>query len=173
MTLYLLGLRASGKSTVGPAVAELLRTGFVDLDQITPTVLGVATAAEALRIHGLPAFRDAERSALDDPRVLAAGIVALGGGTPTHPPSRRCLNERKTRGDVLIYLRATVETLRARLAATDIATRPSLTGAAPIDEVETLWNQRDPLYQRLADVVIDVDRMTTDEVVRRVLESVR
>lgn len=172
MTLYLLGLRGSGKSTIGPVVAASRHAAYVDLDHVTPGVLGVQTAAEALRQHGLPAFREAERKALDDPRVLAAGVVALGGGTPTHPPCEAELRVRAARGDVLIYLRASVETLRSRLRATNVATRPSLTGADPIAEVQTLWDRRDPLYRDLATRVIEMDGLTEADAAERVLRAV-
>lgn len=164
-----MGLRGSGKSTVGPLIAGRLGVGFVDLDHITPGILGFASAADALRDRGVAAFRDAERAALDDPRVLGAGVIALGGGTPTHPASQAELRRRAATGDTLVYLRASVETLRDRLAQTDLATRPSLTGASPLDEVAHLWTQRDPLYRLLATNVIEVDRLTDAQVASRVL----
>jgi shikimate kinase len=160
VAIYLLGLRGSGKTTIGRIVAPSLGLPFVDLDDITPGILGHATAAGALQALGLPAFRDAERQALDDPRVLTAGIVSLGGGTPTHPPCEAELRRRTALGDRLIYLRATPATLRERLATTNLAARPSLTGADPLAEIPTLWAQRDPLYQSLATTIIEVDGLS-------------
>lgn len=169
MAIYLLGLRGSGKTTVGKLVADERGVPFADLDHITPEILGFPSAADALRERGLQAFRDAERQALDDPRVLAAGIVSLGGGTPTHPPCEAELRRRAASGHTLIYLRASIETLRARLAATDLASRPSLTGADPLTEIPTLWAARDPLYRSLASKVIEVDGLTDREVAQRVM----
>ena len=171
MAIYLLGLRGSGKSTVGRLAAQRGGGAFVDLDDITPGLLGCATAGEALRTHGEPAFRAAERGALDDPRVRAAGIIALGGGTPTFPASADELRARFAAGDRLVYLRASIPTLRARLAATNLATRPSLTGADPLAEVQTLWERRDPLYRALAGRVVDVDGLGVEAVVAAVLGS--
>lgn len=169
VAIYLLGLRGSGKTTVGKLVADERGVPFADLDHITPEILGFPSAADALRERGLQAFRDAERQALDDPRVLAAGIVSLGGGTPTHPPCEAELRRRAASGHTLIYLRASIETLRARLAATDLASRPSLTGADPLTEIPTLWAARDPLYRSLASKVIEVDGLTDREVAQRVM----
>lgn len=170
MAIYLLGLRGSGKTTVGKLVADEIGAAFVDLDHITPEILGFPSAAHALRERGLQLFRDAERQALDDPRVRAAGIVSLGGGTPTHPLCEAELRRRAASGDTLIYLRASVDTLRARLAATDLATRPSLTGADPLAEIPTLWAQRDPLYRSLAGRIIEVDNLPDRDVARRIME---
>lgn len=167
--IYLLGLRASGKSSTGQILAGHLGGVFVDLDDITPGVLGERTAADALLRHGEPAFRHAERLALDDPRVLAASVVALGGGTPTHTPSRdelrrRAMSDAGAGSASLIYLRASAETLHARLATTDLATRPGLLFGNPLAEIDALWALRDPIYQALATRVIQIDAMTPDQV---------
>lgn len=172
MTIYLMGLRGSGKSTVGRLLASRLGGGFVDLDDLTPAVLGCATAAEALTTKGEPAFRSAERQALDDPRVRGAAVVALGGGTPTHAASAEELRKRVALGDQLVYLRASVETLIARLAATDLSKRPSLTGADPLAEVGTVWARRDPVYLGLATAIVEVDGRTEAEVVDRVAAAI-
>lgn len=171
MTIYLMGLRGSGKSTVGRLLAARVGGVFVDLDDLTPGVLRCATAAEALRTKGEPAFRAAEREALDDPRVGAAAVVGLGGGTPTHQASAEELRKRVGAGDHLVYLRASVDTLRARLAATDLSKRPSLTGADPLAEVAAVWAKRDPIYLGLATAIVEVDGRTEAEVVERVLSA--
>lgn len=168
MTIYLMGLRGSGKSTVGRLLAARLRGVFVDLDDLTPGVIGCATAAEALTTKGETAFRAAEREALDDARVRGAAVVGLGGGTPTHQASAKELRKRVGAGNHLVYLRASVETLRARLAATDLSKRPSLTGANPLAEVAAVWAGRDPVYLGLATAVVEVDGRTEAEVVERV-----
>lgn len=154
--VLLIGLRASGKSTLGPRVAAELGAAFIDLDDRTPGFLGEASAADALRTHGEPAFRDAEAQALDaalgEPRPV---VIALGGGTPTGERSRSVL--AAATDTILIYLRLQPESAAERLAGTDLASRPSLTGRGVIEEVNDLFQARDPLYVELADVVIDCD----------------
>lgn len=166
-TIYLMGLRGSGKSTLGRRLAAMLDAapgrGFVDLDDITPRVLGQATAADALRVLGEAAFRAGEAKALAAPEVIAAGVVALGGGTPTGKASLEILNQRRMSGARLIYLRAEGATLRRRLAATNLTQRPSLTGADPLVEIEVVFARRDPLYLEIADEVVQVDAMSEDQ----------
>lgn len=154
LPIYLLGLRGSGKSTLGRALASGQRALFVDLDDVTASLLKCSTPAEALNKHGQAAFRAAELKALGSPGVARAKVVALGGGTPTAPGAPDAL--RKS-GATLVYLRAGPDTLRARLAATDLASRPSLTGADVLAEIEALFERRDPIYLALADEVIEVD----------------
>jgi len=154
LPIYLLGLRGSGKSTLGQSLASKLRALFVDLDDVTASLLKCPTPAEALHKHGQAAFRGAELKALTSAGVARAKVVALGGGTPTAPGASDAL--RKS-GATLVYLRASPETLRARLAATDLASRPSLTGADVLAEIDAVFERRDPIYLALADEVIEVD----------------
>src|SRR3954471_2792839 len=82
MNLVLMGLRGSGKSTLGRRLASKYRLRFVDLDERTPGYLGVRSVSEAWTRYGEAPFRQAEVRALravigEDPE-----IVALGGGTP-------------------------------------------------------------------------------------------
>ena len=53
--------------------------------------------------------------------------------------------------------------LRARLEHSDISQRPSLTGTNPLDEIQAVLEQRDPLYLSLADLVIHTDDHTPEE----------
>ncbi len=86
-----MGLRASGKTTLGQMLATRLGRSFVDLDDVTAARLGCVDVPEAWSRHGPEAFRHAEADALKDvlahaPSHLSSSmgqIIALGGGTPT------------------------------------------------------------------------------------------
>ncbi|MBN8598306.1 MAG: hypothetical protein J0L78_11595 [Planctomycetes bacterium] len=158
--LILLGLRTSGKTTLGAIAARFLSTTFLDLDLLTAKVLNQPTAGDAIRNLGLGAFRAGEVRALDSQEARGAGVLSLGGGTPTDPHARESLKAMQNAGSRIVYLRATPETLKARMAKTDLATRPSLTGKSPIDEVDQIFAERDPIFRSVADITIDVDAMT-------------
>lgn len=177
LDVVLIGLRGSGKSTLGRALAERLNQTFVDLDDLTPIELGESTCAAAIQKHGEPAFREAERSALAGllhaarTAAQAAGagrVIALGGGTPTAPGVPLLLKHHPCR---MVYLRATPATLRQRLAQTDAASRPSLTGRGLLDEIEELFSRRDPLYSALADRVINTDGMLMDDAITALVQA--
>jgi len=160
-SIILIGLRGSGKTTLGSELAKSLHLNFLDLDHLTARLLNQPSAADAIRAVGLPAFREGEVRALQSPEANAAGVLSLGGGTPTAPGAIELLHTAKGRGSKVVYLRATPATLRARLAASDHASRPSLTGAHPLDEIEKLFGDRDAMYRGIADHTIEVD--THDE----------
>src|SRR5262245_23946845 len=64
MDLVLMGLRGSGKTTLGQRLADRYELRFVDLDRRTPGEFGVRTVAEAWAKYGEAAFREAEVRAL-------------------------------------------------------------------------------------------------------------
>lgn len=158
--LVLLGMRASGKTTLGARLAAQLGVSFLDLDILTARLLGQPSAGDAIRHLGLPAFRAGEVRALQTPEAANAGVLSLGGGTPTDEGARAIIQTFKRAGSKVVYLRAQPAALQARLARTDLSSRPSLTGANPIDEVEALFKARDPIFRTVADTVIDVDHLT-------------
>ncbi len=61
--------------------------------------------------------------------------------------------------------------LRARMAKTDLSTRPSLTGKSPIDEVEQIFLERDPIFRSVADITIEVDALSEDSALASVLAT--
>ncbi len=157
--LLLIGLRGSGKSTLGRALASCQNRPFLDLDDATAAFLHCDSVAEAWSRHGEPAFRDAESRALSAVLHDSGRIIALGGGTPTAPGASELIERAKhERRCVVAYLRCTPDELRARLQSlgpSALADRPSLTGAHPLDEIESVFAARDPLYRTIATRTID------------------
>jgi len=172
--ILLMGLRASGKTTLGQILAARLGLAFVDLDDVTAARLGCVDVPEAWSRHGPEAFRHAEADALRDVLTHTGQIIALGGGTPTAPGAEAILrNAVAARTIHLIYLRATPGTLRARLMLTDTASRPSLTGGDVIDEVQRVFDARDPLYRSLASDVVQLDATTPEAATAALLDRIK
>lgn len=170
-TIVLIGLRGSGKTTVGPIVARILQRPFADLDDAVRDRYNGRTIADVWNAIGEAAFRRAELETLP-PLLSAPGVLALGGGTPTIEDARLILADAQDRGCArIIYLRASPATLRARLARADMSNRPSLTGADPLDEIESVFALRDPTFGALAGMVIETDDLTPEEIAGRILES--
>ncbi|MGJ8636392.1 MAG: shikimate kinase [Phycisphaerales bacterium] len=164
--LVLIGLRASGKSTLGARAAELLGRSFVDLDDRSARLLSASGAGEAIAEHGMEAFRSAERDALVEVLTTPGQVVSLGGGTPT---AEGCIELLGGDGCRVLYLKAQPDTLRQRLVSSDNADRPSLTGQGVIDEVAGIYEERDPLYMEIAESVIHTDGVGEDAVVAMIV----
>ncbi|MBI1303979.1 MAG: shikimate kinase II [Phycisphaera sp.] len=151
--LVLIGLRASGKSTVGRRLAAEFGVPFADLDDRTAALLGAASVGDAFRSVGERRFRDAESEALRTALAEAPQIIALGGGTPTAPGAAAALAAARDAGRaVIVFLDPATDTLAARLAH-DAGDRPSLTGRGVVEEIEEIARMRRPLYAALADFV--------------------
>lgn len=167
--LVLMGLRVSGKTTLGKRIARDLRRPFVDLDDRVAEAAGATHAAEVISTRGLGAFRELEAGCLVGALGEHGIILSLGGGTPTAPGAAEVLSAaRDDAGVLLIYLHARPETLAARLRAVGSATRPSLTGDDPADEMTRIYAERHPLYEQLASTVIDADEWDEDALAARV-----
>lgn len=158
MNILLIGLRGSGKTTLGPGLAGALQFAFIDLDDLVARAMGEPSAGDAFRKHGQAAFRQQEGRLLPGVLVPERQVVALGGGTPTGMAALDTIRREQGAGRArVIYLRGTPATLRDRLARTDLAQRPGITGVDPLAEIEALFERRDPLYSTLADAVVEID----------------
>lgn len=178
-SVVILGMRGCGKSSVGAAVASSLGATFVDLDREVLSRCGYASVRDFWDAKGQDAFRAAEvdtlRAVLDESRRRSGvAVVALGGGTPTAPGARELLDARRAvRETLVVYLRCSIDTLRARLRATlaHDANRPSVTGADPLAELESLLRAREPVYRALSDEVIDADNSTIEAIAGLVVQA--
>lgn len=176
MNIILLGLRGSGKSTVGSLVAVRLGRVLIDLDRITLEVLGHSSVRQAWDEKGQQAFRLAETQALLHVLKSDDQIVALGGGTPTAPGALELLQEAQKSGRAeLFYLAARAEVLRERLSGGGMIDRPSLTGGRggagddPLAEIETVLSARDPMYRAIADYIVDAAQ-SPEQVAAEIIE---
>lgn len=157
--VYLIGARASGKTTVGRMLARRLGLPFVDTDAHVVAALGEAIADLVAR-EGWPAFRQHESASLVAASATPA-VVATGGGMVLDPAN--CTHMRKT--GTVIYLDVPASALCARLAADPLeCQRPSLTGRCAADEIADVLLAREPLYKNTAHHIVDGVRPVDDVV---------
>lgn len=151
-TVFLVGPRASGKTTVGRMLAGALGRSFEDTDVRIEKNVGMSIARFVAE-KGWPAFREAESRALHDLSDGGKGlVVSTGGGMVLSVENR---NYMRSRG-VVIYLSAPAAVLAGRLRKNgDAGKRPSLTGGAIADEVCQVMAEREPLYRACAHFIVD------------------
>lgn len=165
--LFLIGMRGSGKTTIGRALAERTGHNFLDLDQLVRAQFADRSISEIWRAEGEPAWRAMESRVIHE--ILQSnrrGIVALGGGAPLIPDVAELLNASSRAGHArIIWLRARAATLTERLRHEDPDHRPALTSHGALDEVPALLAQRALAYEALATAVINVDDADITELV--------
>jgi len=162
--VVLIGLPGAGKSAAGRLAARALGCPFCDLDDRIVADTGM-TIAELFERLGEPAFRDAERSALDHALAEPPQLIAAGGGWAAQPGNL----ERSRDRAVTVYLRCDPETAARRLAGTE--DRPLLAGDLA-GRVRLLAAARAPFYQR-ADATVETDDRTVHEVATAVVTLAR
>lgn len=150
--IYLIGARASGKTTLGKRLAARLRRPFVDTDRRILARTG-KTVAELVDQGGWEAFREAESEVLAETAMYSGQIVSCGGGIVLRPENREMLA-----AGLVIYLKAPAEVLAARLERAPLAgQRPSLTGGGVVDEVRQVLAERGAVYLNCAHIVLPAD----------------
>ncbi len=163
--IILIGYRATGKSTVGRLLAERLGLPFLDLDQYLVQKMG-QSIKEVVAEKGWAYFRAREKEALLEMAGRGPIVLACGGGAVLHEEEFGFLKK----GALVVWLSAQPETIAKRLSR-DSSTkenRPSLTGKDVLEEVREVLTSRLPLYQKFADLVIETDQQSPEEVVKTI-----
>lgn len=146
--VYLVGPRASGKSTLGRMLAKALGRPFVDLDEAFVDRVG-RTIAEVVEDEGWERFRELETEVLGGVADAGGHVVATGGGAVLKATNREILG----RG-VVVYLQADAEAVVARLLAElKPEQRPALTDLSLEDEVRKTVLEREPYYMACAHLI--------------------
>jgi shikimate kinase len=150
--IVLVGLMGSGKTTVGKRLAALLGRPFVDADDALEERAG-RSIADIFATDGEDAFRQLETSLLeelldreDEP------VIATGGGVVTRAPNRELLTGHPA---TVVWLDGSPAFLASRLQHQ--THRPLLVDADPREVLTRLHAERAPLYEEVADLVVDIE----------------
>ena len=166
MNLILIGYRGTGKSTVAQELKRRLGLPVVSMDQEI-TRRAAKTVAQIVADCGWSEFRRLERDLameLVDRKNL---IIDAGGGIVTQDEAMRSL----ARSGVVFWLWASPNTIAERLAtesARPESSRPPLEGRSTLDEIETVLQQRLPLYREVAHYRVDTDNQTIEGCAREI-----
>jgi shikimate kinase len=164
--VVLIGLMATGKTTVGEEVARRLDRPFIDSDQQIEAATG-RTVREIWTSDGEPAYRRLESRALAEAlQSERPSVVAAAGGVVLDAGNR----ERLRRAGTVVWLDANPDVLVERAASGDH--RPLLDDD-PDTALRTMARERRPLYEEVATDRIDATSLAPGAMVERVLDIVR
>ena len=168
--LVLIGYRATGKTSVGARLAEVLHRPFVDLDQVLVREAG-RSVADIVAQGGWAEFRRLEKQLVARYRDARGQVLATGGGVILDPDNVEALQKN----GIIIWLIADPAAIQARLAQDQPrdANRPSLTGGDTIREAAEVAEKRAPLYQAAAQISIDTTHRSVAQVVKLVLAALK
>jgi shikimate kinase len=164
--VLLIGMMGSGKSTVGRTLADRLEWRYLDSDEEVEAATG-KTVPEIFATEGEAAFRYQESLALTKAVALEEpAVIGVAGGAVLDPDNRKVNRE----AGLVVWLRADPDVLSERVG--NGSGRPLL-GDDPAAAVHRLYAERRPIYEELADLTVDTDRLSPDEVADRVAAARR
>ncbi|MCD4677789.1 MAG: shikimate kinase [Desulfobacula sp.] len=158
--ITLIGMPAVGKSTVGNLLAQKIGFDFLDSDDLIQSK-EQKTLSRIIFDNGLDRFLQIEESHIVS-LTCSNHVIATGGSVVYSPKAMEHLSNIST----IIYLAIDLDRLLTRLC--DITLR----GVAirPEKNIEDLYKERSPLYDKYCDIKIDCDTMTAKQVVKKAIK---
>lgn len=163
--VYLVGPSGSGKSVIADRIGKLSNWSVIDTDAKIRADTG-KSISQIFEDEGESEFRRMELTLL---KAIAGSkeklIVATGGGMPVIPTAMQTM----LRTGITIYLEANVEELWTRVLG-DLNERPLLRGPDGFQRLNSLVQQREPIY-RMSAVTVRTEQLTVAQVVNLVLSQ--
>jgi shikimate kinase len=156
----------SGKTTIGQLIAKRLDIAFRDTDQVVEEETG-RTVSDIFLEDGEDAFRLLEKSVLRNELLSDGTVLALGGGAPISMDAQSAL---RAIASPVVYLDISLATVAPRIGFN--RDRPLLLHN-PRGQWQTLMEARRPIYESIADTVIDVNTKSETEIVDEILEVLK
>jgi len=152
----------AGKSTIGRLLAKALNLPFKDTDREIEERTG-ADIPWIFDVEGEAGFRDRESNIIEELTLLPEVVMATGGGAILGAQNRRNMGARGT----VVYLETSVDRQYQRTRKDK--NRPLLQQENPRQVLDTLLQERDPLYRETADLIVSTHQGDPKVVVRKIL----
>ena len=156
--IFLVGMMGAGKTTVGKLLAQQLGKAFLDSDEEIQRRTGV-TIPHIFDVEGEAGFRQREAAVIQDLALRNNIVLATGGGAVIAEQNRNVL---RCNG-IVVYLKSSVHDLWQRTRHD--RNRPLLQTVDPRAKLKELYEQRDPLYLQVADLVMPTGKQSVHSLV--------
>ncbi|GBL03757.1 shikimate kinase AroK [Glaciecola sp. KUL10] len=163
--IFLVGPMGAGKSTIGRHLADELHLDFYDSDQEIERRTG-ADIAWIFDLEGEDGFRKREEGIINDLTDKQGIVLATGGGSIV---SKNVRNRLSARG-IVVYLQTTIDKQVARTQRDK--RRPLLQTEDPEQVLRDLANERNPLYEDVADYVVETDDQSARAVANQIINKI-
>ena len=165
MNLYLIGYRATGKTTVAPLLAKQLDWTVCDSDAEIELLSG-KTISELFEESGEAGFRQWETTIIQAVSLKGKQVISLGGGAPVIAENRQLIKKF----GIAVWLTASAEKIWERLQVDSNNSRPSLTDLDGFAEVKELLARRDQAYRECADYTVDTTDLRPQQVADQIAD---
>ena len=161
--VILIGMPGSGKTTIGTELAEQLGYGYIDSDSVIGAREG-KRLPEIIAAVGREKFLDIEAKVNSE--LCASRCVIATGGSVIY--REYAMQKLKTMGKI-VYLKLSLATLEERLGdlkARGVALKDGFT-------LQDLYEERTPLYEKYADITVELDGKTIMQSMLAVAEALK
>ena len=163
--IFLVGPMGAGKSTIGRHLADELHLDFFDSDQEIERRTG-ADIAWIFDLEGEDGFRVREENVINDLTDKQGIVLATGGGSIVTKAVRNRLSAR----GIVVYLQTTIDKQVARTHRDK--RRPLLQNEDPEQVLRDLAEMRNPLYEEVADYIVDTDDQSARAVANQIISKI-
>ncbi len=164
MNIVLCGMMGSGKTTTGIRISELTGMRWYDTDDLITQKYG--KISDIFEFYGEARFRELETEVVRSVAGEENCVISTGGGCVLKPENSAAFKES---GGKIVFLKASIETLFARAGHTGDE-RPLLKNTT-FGHMKALLDARTPVYVGCADVTVETDGKSVDEVAREVISA--
>lgn len=163
--IVLIGMPASGKSTVGVVLAKILGLSFMDLDITIQNHMGT-TLQRIIDERGPEGFIEVENMVLSG-LDCSNTVLATGGSAVYSDEAMRHLSEQ----GLVVYLEISYEGVAERIGNLDV--RGVVMRDDSVRTLRALYDERLPLYEKYAELTVDVDGLQIGESAVLVADTIR
>ena len=162
MNIILCGMMGAGKTTVGIKISDLTGMRWYDTDDLITQKYGKISGI--FEFYGEERFREIESEIVRGIAGEDNCVISTGGGLVLKPEN----NELLKKNGRIFFMRASFETLLKRVRADE--TRPLLKNTGKTAEtLGKLLEERTPVYEHVADYIVDTDGRSVDEVADEII----
>ena len=162
--IFFIGFMGVGKTTVSSYLSNLLNRKEIDIDQCIAKREKMKIP-EIFKKYGEEYFRNCETEVLKDLNSEDGVIISCGGGIVLKEENISLMKERGK----IIFLTSTPQTIFERVRYSD--ERPILNNNMNVNFISELMKKREEKYLHAADLIIDTDKKSIEEVCEEIISS--
>ncbi|PIQ38343.1 MAG: shikimate kinase [Lysobacterales bacterium CG17_big_fil_post_rev_8_21_14_2_50_64_11] len=160
--ILFIGPMGAGKTVIARRVATHFGLRFVDTDALIEQRTGTSIPI-IFDVEGEGGFRAREKTVIGEVCALHGQVIATGGGAVLDSENQHAIKQ----AGVVVYLRVSLAEQFKRVA--NDHNRPLLATSDPAERLRLLAQQREPIYQALADLRFSTDAMNAETTSKRVI----
>lgn len=165
MRISFVGFMGSGKTTVSRLTADILGHKHVEMDEEIIRISKRSNIPEIFKIDGEARFREIEAEVVHNLDSISDIVISTGGGVIQN---MEIIKSLKNNNGIILWLKTSFDTVKSRVM--NFNDRPLF---QDVNSAFELYQKRLPLYEANADIIIETDNLSIEEVVAKVINKLQ